>query len=786
MSYRAAKQTIQNPVEAEYYGTRLNNSLREGSKSLDPNKVSGNYGFDSEVPKTGMGDNERKGLFSDLERFYRKNNLEVLEEDESPPSDDLEYKKSSKLFKLSLDERVGRKDQPKKGQNIIESQIRKREVGINKTQEKNIASNLEALIKKAPLSQFQNEKTEQSKVDKRMTPEKLKSSSKGLKGDIKKEKESPEKSKATAPKETKKIENNERTPQKSQKMNKGEQVKQDSSPRFKKSSTTNETAPNPNPEPQNSASASPSKKLYLNNFSRPFPLVSPVLSSKNSPHGRPKAISAATTKRVNAGTPKGNEYKSIMAYKTVTKNTATIPSVASGGSTTYTGSFGESDNHVNTLTNENVGENQGKIEKVENIIHNNSHMLENKNLTGDFSQTWTAGSLEAAIQIKQKEVEALKALLEKESKGKIDLTPLRVDTNESEKNSQRKINEKESPVGKQATSTNITKENEVSTKKVFSGQIQGAYGSYALNQLKRTYGTIPIKHSLEKGPLQSKGTFDRLKDKTPPRQTRKNSGVSGLTTATTSTNTTTTIRKSSETGINVINVATAGIPANSKVKSPTNNHVMKGFKIQEPSKEHKSPGKESKDMKNKKAMSLQSKDLREMQLKKKTSKEVRSSKHSREWNVNEVKMMSTEKYTIAEPDCNTKHITHTEGYEQEFEVPLSGPNEGVNEKEIKDVEMVSDNPKAEINQGKSYSTNILKLIEPQEKTEENTNGTPSRKNEGKTEVPGNGKASQRNRNQSNIKIPSSVLKTLGLTLNNRNVKSSLQLLMGETHKNKGK
>ena len=697
MSYRAAK-TNQNQSELEYFGNRLNNSMREASKSLDPNKISGSSSLEMDFSKT-MGEGERKGLFFDLERFYRRNNLQVLEEDESP-SEEVEHKKSTRMFQLSLDERVGRKDKTNKSQENIQSQGRKREQGLNKMQEKekNIVSNLEALMKKAPLSQFQTEKTEQPKIDKRMTPEKLKGSFKGLKSEAKKEKESPEKSKQVVSKEPKKGQSGilsiEGTPQKSQKVTKEvketpkeEQPKQEASSDLNKSNVANE--PFAYQVPQPSASNSPSKKLHLNNLSKQFPVLSPILSSKNSPTGRPKASSAANTKRAATnGTPKGNDYKSIMSYKTTSKFAATIPSVVSGGSTNYTGSFGESENHTTPLTtNENGAESPVKVEKMEKaekLMNDDVSLIENKKKMTDFSQTWTAGSLEAAIKAKQMEVEALKALLEQENQGKFDLGTLRVDTNtsESERNSQRKVIEKESPVGKQAIA--MTKDTEgVSSKKVFSGQIQSAYGSYALNQIKKTYGTIPIKHSLEKGPLHSKDSVERHHDKTPPRQPRKNSGVSGLTTATTSTNTTTSVRKSSEAGINVVNVATSGLTttapttqSGAKLKSPTNNnYTMKNIKLPESGKEQKSPIKE---IANKKSMSLQSKDLREMQLKKKNTKEIRSSKNSREWNINEVKGMITEKYTIVEPQCSIKLVTHTEGCEQELESSQNSPRDGFN------------------------------------------------------------------------------------------------------------
>jgi len=67
---------------------------------------------------------------------------------------------------------------------------------------------------------------------------------------------------------------------------------------------------------------------------------------------------------------------------------------------------------------------------------------------------------------------------------------------------------------------------------------------------------------------------------------------------------------------------------------------------------------------------------------------------------------------------------------------------------------------------------------------EKRNEVSHRKLDGKHDA--HGKNSQRNKNPSNIKIPTSVMKTLGLGLNNRNIKSNLQYLMGETHKNKGK
>ena len=84
LSYKTARQIVKNLTDSGFI--KKNGSDKEFSRSLEPVRRSWNSIDDLDHSKT-IGETDRKGFINGLERFYKRNNLEVLEEDESPSED---------------------------------------------------------------------------------------------------------------------------------------------------------------------------------------------------------------------------------------------------------------------------------------------------------------------------------------------------------------------------------------------------------------------------------------------------------------------------------------------------------------------------------------------------------------------------------------------------------------------------------------------------------------------------------------------------------------------------
>jgi len=657
-NYRAARQSAK--VANDHLENFRNRTQDSGSRSLDPYRVNTNQTMDSDFART-LDNNERRGFL--LEHFYRRNNLEVPEEDESP-SDELDVRKNSKSMKHSLDQHVRRKDKPNPMHDLLKSQIKKRTNPLLKTPERPTNYKVEPLFDKNVLSKTEQTSsttamptTSTSTTAKKSASDSFKNSFKALKAELNKgvRDNSETRTVPVSGKDSKRLLTDVTAIEEPQKL-RAQKVISEEQPNYSTPFTPDKTKTIQIPgspgmtESQSGTSlnSSSAKKLQLNNINKPLPytIASNSGSVKTSPKGRPKAASNATVaNKPNPsliGTPKSiKTIENKTSYTTLKKpSTYNLTSVPSGGSTAYTASIGDTENPTNTHQTEATLPKAGSIVNTETNEANSSN-------GESFFKTWTPGSY-AANKAKKLEMSALKTLLQKEAKEKqhheiVNTAAGGVESYESERASSQKPNknERDSSLGKQAAAnSNNLKETVVEVKKGGIAEAALTYDHYGFKSANnKNDPTAYKKHSVDKSSnlnslkssqlieqkVQPKETNkERSKDKTPQRAPRKNSGASTVIVS----------------GLDA-DAAKKGndAAATLKPKPSYSNQFIKSIKIVDVTlKEQKEI-----NLNEKKSLTLQAKDLKEMQLPKKNSKEIRSSKQSRDWkNPTELKIVNVE------------------------------------------------------------------------------------------------------------------------------------------------
>ena len=446
LSYKTARQIVKNLTDSGFI--KRSGLDKEFSKSLEPAKRSWNSSDDLDLSKT-IGDSDRRGFINGLERFYKKNNLEVLEEDESP-SEDVE-----KTYSKTRDSKW--KTSFRKGLEHSDSQLSdkvmsadSREINTDHSRKKAESKKFKSLVKKFSVTMDQiDEKPPQAKRKDSVEKEKSVTRSTNIGSKKLSFDASDEQVKSRLTKtllrgqdDLKTIDEQLKQKQKSLQNTFTEQRSKPDTPNVTSEiSKSRSRQRNTVVESQSANISSSAKKLRLNNWMGPDLLSSKGPTSRTSPKNRPKEIPVTSLKKSQTTElykRKVAENKGNAAGSSISLNSANIVFVTggSGRSTSNTGSVETSDNVLQM----GAGEGLASIVAVDRLKKSENSEAKNTSATGVGSRgnigylinTRNDTSKEPKSSSKSKEP------IQKDNK-KEGIRGLRLATDESDKLSERKL-----------------------------------------------------------------------------------------------------------------------------------------------------------------------------------------------------------------------------------------------------------------------------------------------------------------------------------------------------------